>query len=254
MLLEKLGTAFLLPVGFSILALLAGVALRRWWPRASMTLLLFAALWLWLWSTPWAADRIGVSLEQRYPAYPAAQMPLADAIVILGGGLGAPVAPWRPDINLSRTADRVFYGAALYRNGRAPAIVVTGGRQPWSEGRQTEAETMRDLLVQLGVPPEAVVLEDRSRTTRENAAFTQPVLEALGMRRILLVTSAQHMPRSMMLFRGVAEVVIAAPTDVEAVPRPLTLWSILPNSDALDLSSRAIKEYLGMLHHAVFVD
>ena len=93
----------------------------------------------------------------------------------------------------------------------------------------------------LSVPNPAMVLEERSRNTSQNAAFTADILARREIGCILLVTSALHMPRSKALFKAQGLGVIPAAKDheVQAIPA----WrNWLPITDALDGSSRAIKE------------
>lgn len=106
---------------------------------------------------------------------------------------------------------------------------------------------MAAFIKDLGVPEAALVLESGSRTTRENAINTRPLLQARGINRILLVTSAQHMPRALATFRKLGIDAIAAPTDFEA-SRPTGYWLLrwMPSAAALERSSRALKEYIGI--------
>lgn len=101
-------------------------------------------------------------------------------------------------------------------------------------------------MADLGVPVSAMVLEPASRNTIENARFTADLLQDRGITRVLLVTSALHMPRSVALFEQQGLEIIPAATDHEVRPEPAwRLW--LPNTNALDGSSRAIKEWIGKL-------
>ncbi len=124
-------------------------------------------------------------------------------------------------------------------------LILTGGHDPQYRATSS-AEAMRRFMSALGVPDSAMVLEERSRNTTQNADFTADILAERGIGRILLVTSALHMPRSVALFKAQGLKVIAAATDHEV--RPLQAWrNWLPDTDALDGSSRAIKEIVGRL-------
>lgn len=105
---------------------------------------------------------------------------------------------------------------------------------------------MRRFMVDLGVPGEAMVLEDRSRNTSQNAEYSAEILAEQGIRRILLVTSAHHMPRAKRLFEAQGLKVVPVATDHEVLSRPV--WRrLLPDTIALDESSRAIKEIVAHL-------
>jgi uncharacterized SAM-binding protein YcdF (DUF218 family) len=99
----------------------------------------------------------------------------------------------------------------------------------------------------MGVPATAMLLEGQSRTTTENAADTARLLQARGIRKILLVTSALHMRRARGLFERAGFEVVPAPTDYEVVQRPFRLLDVMPDTEALDGSGRAIKEIVGRL-------
>lgn len=248
----KLLTFLLQPLGTAALALLLALML---WPRRALSaaLIVFALAWLWLWSTPLASTTLCASLEQRYPALPAQQVPEADAILLLGGGIEPASPPRRPDFDLAGGGDRIIYAAQLYHAGKAPVIVATGGRLPWTPGAASEADAMRALLLRLAVPDAAIVREDRSRTTRENMQYSAAKLAQLNVHRVLLVTSALHMPRSMSNARVLGVEVIAAPTDIEVLPeRRYGVLGWLPDAQKLERSGAAFKEYLGLWYDALF--
>jgi uncharacterized SAM-binding protein YcdF (DUF218 family) len=148
---------------------------------------------------------------------------------------------------LLAAADRLWFAMELYRAGRAPTLVLSGGTAQWSTSDQPEAETMADFLAQAGVPRAAMLLDSDSLTTHENALRTQQILAAHGIRRVLLVTSALHMRRALATFARAGIDAIAAPTDFEAVPRRgASVLQWIPDVSALEGSTRALKEYAGL--------
>lgn len=172
---------------------------------------------------PAFSDWVRATLEQRHPPLPVEALPGADAIVVLGGGMEAARPPERLYPDLNAAADRVWHAARLFRAGKAPLILASGGNLPWSGAERAEAEVMAELLQELGVPKAAIVLEARSRTTQENRDNSLPVLHQLGAHRILLVTSALHMPRALALFAATDLAVVPAPTDFEVRQRAWNL-------------------------------
>ena len=253
LLVPKLAGWLLSPLSLSLCLLLAGAVLvmrRRW--RLAMAVLVLALAGLWLAATPWAAETLATRLEQRHTALTAAMSPQADLIVVLGGAVGGIRPPHSPTINLAAASDRVWHAAALYRAGKAPRLLLAGGSDPEDGSPQSEAEAMQEMLAVLGVPPRATVLESRSRTTRQNAEFSRPLIAQLGARRVLLVTSALHMPRAVRVFRlalaGTGVEVVPAVTDVEACrPQGLQWWHFVPDARALAVTTRAWKEHLGLV-------
>jgi uncharacterized SAM-binding protein YcdF (DUF218 family) len=95
----------------------------------------------------------------------------------------------------------VWHAAALYRAGKARWVLLSGGNPPGDENVAPEAEAMAEVLRALGVPASAMRLEGRSRNTLENAVLSLALVRQVGARRVLLVTSALHMPRRSPCFR-----------------------------------------------------
>ncbi|WP_434684626.1 YdcF family protein [Pseudanabaena minima] len=190
------------------------------------------------------------SLEWQY--LPSADIPQAEAIVILGGGTRPRIAP-RPWYEVNEAGDRILYGSWLYKQGKAPLIIVSGGRAEWlGDGGNPESEDMAAIAEILGVPPSAIIQESQSFNTRDNAINTKQILVKRGLNKILLVTSALHMPRSMEIFRKVGVESIAVPTDFLSVQNEnskglAAVLDLLPTVDALKNTTNAIKEYIGLL-------
>ncbi|BBC22558.1 hypothetical protein ABRG53_0301 [Pseudanabaena sp. ABRG5-3] len=189
------------------------------------------------------------SLEWRY--LPNGELPQAEAIVVLGGGTRPRISP-RPWYEVNEAGDRILYGSWLYKQGKAPLLVVTGGRADWySEGGNPESEDMAAIAEAMGVPASAIIQESQSFNTRDNAVNTKHILDQRGINKVLLVTSALHMPRSMEIFRKVGLEVIPAPTDFLAVNNENSkgfaiVLDLLPSAEALKNTTNAIKEYIGL--------
>jgi uncharacterized SAM-binding protein YcdF (DUF218 family) len=201
---------------------------------------------LWVPSTPVVSEALRASLERRYPAQRATAVPPGDAIVILGGGVTAAVPP-RAYPDLSEAGDRVLHAARLYRARRAPVVVASGGPLPWRPGPPADTPAAADdLLTTWGIPRAAIVAEVQSTTTYENAVHTARLARARGWTRLIVVTSALHMRRAHATFAATGLTIIPAATDFEIIDtRPPSLLDWLPNADALEGSTRAIKEYVG---------
>jgi len=244
---HKLLTQMAMPLGVGGMLILVGIlasALRR---RGLGTgLSLCGLLWIWLWATPVFSDWVRRSLERQYRPTAIDALPSADAILVLGGGVKGVAAPrLSPDLNAS--ADRIWHAARLFHKGKAPIVVVTGGRLPWRANRGPEADAMVRFLVDLGVPGDKILLEQRSRNTYENAREAQRLLAARGMDQVLLVTSAYHMRRTQATFHAAGIRALPAATDYEALEeRELILLDFLPDARALQTGSLALKEYLGL--------
>lgn len=186
---------------------------------------------------------------------PPGPLPQADAIVVLGG-VTAPAVPPQPTIHLWDGADRLTYGAELYRAHKAPLVVLSGGVMPWNKGLPPEAALMSEIMQMLGVPRSAILEESASRNSHENAAYTSRLLLSHNLHKVLLVTSAKTMPRALAAFRHEGIDAIAAPTDFTpdlggdsrtgVSELEVDALNLLPDSQTLVESSAALHEYLGL--------
>lgn len=243
--ISKLAITTISPLGTSLFGGLVSLFLalggRR---RFAFWLGMLALLWLWIWSLPVASHWVRGYLEDQHPPLAVEAVPRAEAIVVLGGGV-SPAGYGRRYPNLESGADRVWHAARLFHKDKAPIVLLSGGRDP-EHSATSEAEAMRRFIVALGVAEQAVLLEESSRNTTQNADYSADVLSDRGITRILLVTSGLHMPRAKSLFEARGLDVIPVATDHEVLSRPL--WrDLLPETSALDGSSRAIKEIIGRL-------
>ncbi len=109
--------------------------------------------------------------------------------------LGAAVWPDGPSPTLRR---RTLHGARLFHDRVVAQLVVCGGL---GAHPPSEAEAMRRLLREAGVPDAAIHLEDRSTSTLENIRFALPILEALRINHVLIVSDAPHLPRALLTAR-----------------------------------------------------
>lgn len=187
---------------------------------------------------------IGVSLESEWPVVKAEDAPKADAIVLLGGGIGANTNVY-PYAEMWNGADRVWHAARLYRAGKAPLVIPTGSG---------ERESALPLLRDFGVPESAIIVEDKARNTEENAKFVERMLESrdtqVARKRVLLVTSAWHMRRSVLMYRKYAPnlEIIPAAADYEATVNtghPFCFRDLWPDANYIFFNSYIFKEYLG---------
>ena len=251
--LSKFLPLFIYPLGLACLLLLA-LLLRRGRARWERFALLLAFLALWLGGNRWVSLALARSLEWQY--VPAGDIPPAAAIVVLGGATRSPHPP-RPTVEVGEAGDRLIYAAQLYHQGKAPYLLVTGGILPFTDETITEADSMAALLRLLGVPDAAIWREAQATNTYENAVYTRELLQERGIDRVILVTSALHMPRAVGVFARQGIAVTPAPADFSLTERdwqgmwggnvPAFLLGLLPDAHNLELTTRALKEYLGLL-------
>lgn len=250
--LSKLLPLFFYPLGLAcVLMAVALVTLgkRPRWAAGAISLALIILLGA---SNGWVSSWLVRSLEAQIPP---AVVPTAQAIVVLGGAT-KPALPPRPGVDLSEQSDRIFYAAQLYKQQKAPLIIVSGGRLDWTRRGTPESADMANILSQIGVPASAIIQDPDSLNTYENAVNVRKILNSRDIRQILLVTSAMHMPRSLLIFKHQGIAAIPAPTDFLVSNNQLqslssspqaTLLNLLPDSDRLEHFTRALKEYVGLV-------
>jgi uncharacterized SAM-binding protein YcdF (DUF218 family) len=185
-------------------------------------------------------------LENRFPQ-PPPDMPAPYGILILGGALNGPMSLAHNQATFEE-GERVVQAALLARRYPDARVVFSGGNG-WALGEPpTEAEAVRKLLIDLGVDPARITLEDRSRNTDENARFSAALLHPEPSQRWLLVTSAFHMPRSMGLFEKAGFNVTAYPVAFRTIDPPSggPPWDIYVsrNMRAFEIGMR---EWIGLL-------
>jgi uncharacterized SAM-binding protein YcdF (DUF218 family) len=193
----RLASGLLLPFPLIVLAILAlavvGFVRRRpgrWlWLGAAIALVACSngiVAWALAGTLEWPLRRVTL------PARPPAMVVLSGSMVL--GPDGQPVLAHDSLV-------RTLYAAELGQRLRPAWIVVTGGPAVSAPGGGPVAAAMRDLLVQLGAAADRILVEGESATTYENAIFTKRLLGKRGIREIVLVTEALHMPRALATFR-----------------------------------------------------
>jgi uncharacterized SAM-binding protein YcdF (DUF218 family) len=244
---------FIYPTGLVFLLILFALLFHRR-RRLRNGLLISALVLLFLAGNRWVSASLARSLEQKYP--PLADGVQAPVMIVLAGGTEPRESP-RPTVEVNGAGDRVLYAAHLYRQGVAPLILLCGGDIPWMDtSAASPAEDMQNLLLEMGIPQEALLLETKSQNTSENASNCAGMVKDRGIKSAILVTSAAHMPRAMRLFSDQGLQLSAAPTDYGVTdaawdqlwktPDVNFLTNLMPSASALGQTTNAIKEYIGL--------
>jgi len=229
----------------ALLSLLPPRPTRHRWIRISS---LVAFVLLVAVSSPFIATQLIGPLEAWYPPPVIGPSDRYDAIVVLGGSV-EDKGTLRPTAELnSYSRDRTTCGVDLYQKGYAQKLVMTGGDGSIFRSGPKVAPEMKRWAHRLGVPNDAILTEEESRTTYENATGTRRLL---GQASILLVSSASHLPRATALFAKQGFRVTPAPCAYISQNKPgdsgngLNVFDFLPNDRALQNSQDAIAEVVG---------
>ena len=230
-------SALVLPPTSLILLTLLGLGLVRSRPRLAVGLMAASQIALLALATPALVGPLARSLEP--PPLAADGLRRAQAIVILAGGLSRGAIEWGGETVSDFSLQRVRYGAYLARSSGLP-VYVTGGVPP--RAKHAEAQLMAEVLARdYGITPRWV--DNTAETTRGNAQMAARDLKPLGIQRVVLVTTAIHMPRSQRAFEAAGFTVIPAPTDY-AGQRPFEMDQLVPSAGALRVAHFSLREWI----------
>lgn len=231
-LLYKLFGQLVMPLALGLLVALAATC--RWPARQARPVLLIVLGVLWLLSLPVVARQLLRLVDDRVPLTPVASLPQADAVVVLSGDFPR----------------RELCALHLRHSGKAPVVLFSG--------RMFEGDILRlrQLLAMTGLGPEQLRFEQDSRTTTEGGGAFAALAAKEGWRRVLLVSSAHHLPRALARYRTPGVEVVGAvcpelrlPDRVMMARRPVEekVSDWIPNAEGLRGTSIAIRELLGLL-------
>jgi uncharacterized SAM-binding protein YcdF (DUF218 family) len=242
--LNKLLPLFFLPFG-----LVCGLVLFAFWRRKPWVGLLAFGLF-YLCSIPLVSSRLIGWLETRYAEIALDRVEPADAVVVLGGILG-PRSTAQTQPNWLETVERFDAGVALVQSGKAGRLVFTGARMPWEDHETTEGAELQRLAIARGVPPGKILVTRRIDNTATEAAAIAGLMKEQGWRRIILVTTGWHMPRSALLFRKAGVDFIPFPVDFRSDRiRTIAAIDFVPKAEAWQMTETAIRECYGWMYYA----
>ena len=242
--LSKILPLFILPVGITLILIGAGLVLRR---RA---LLIAAGVVLWGCSMPIVSGRLSRMIEGGAVRVPADSVAVADAIVVLSTGRAT--APGPEAVSEWQDADRFFGGLELLEAGRAPVIVFTGGAVIGQPGEALEGDVLGAQARAMGVPAERILTTGTIFNTAEEAAAVSALMKQRqpGNPRIILVTSAFHMPRAQRRFEQAGLSVTAFPVDFAGSSAGgMGVLGVLPTAIALADTQSALREFYGRAYY-----
>ena len=256
--LSKMLPNLIYPAGFITLLLLAGLIFCRS-AKAKNIILWVLLVYIMIAGNKLPGAFLIRQLEQTYPPYDGSET--ADAIVVLGGGTITKSNP-RQIVEVNGAGDRMIYAVQLYREGAADKLLLGGSYIDWRDGVvETEkgisspASEMAEILSMFDIPEEAMLVQDRSVNTAEEAVEDAKILSELGLNKIILVSSATHMRRAVPLFEKQGLEVIPAPTDYSFSDQEwenllrfdwATAYTfIIPNISNISGFQNALKEYIG---------
>ena len=203
---------------------------------------LLSAIILYLISIQPVSNMLLIPLETSYPVPPAKIIGEPSAIIVLSSG-----AYNKKTID-GDSFNRLFEGFKLYKKYHIP-VILSGG---YAISTFSVAKIMRNILLEMGVKKSYIITEDKSNDTFENALYVLKICKRRNFRRVILVTSAYHMPRAMFLFNefkgGIK--IIAFPTDFKT-DKHYNIYGYIPQLGNLIISEEAMHEYIGYFYYYI---
>ena len=254
--MDKLVESMATPIMWVFVLMVSGLILglrqrRKRLCFVGRILIITAGLVLYLFSIPAISDRLLYSLESQHRQPDVEVFSSLDLVVVLGAGYH-PSGGFRESAEPSGLAyARVLGGVKAFKKSGAEALALCGGGD--DETHETEADVMKTLAMAMGVREDKIITEDRSHNTMENATELKKLLATKGQRHIGLVTSALHILRSERVFRQVfpEDTIVPIPVGYLYDPEKRCLKSMIPSSMALQTSTEAIHEWIGMLWYMI---
>jgi uncharacterized SAM-binding protein YcdF (DUF218 family) len=242
--LNKILPVFVMPIMLIIYLLIYGEWKKKRWP------IYMAMICLYVFSTPIFAGNFFKLIEGTEPRKTPKDMPNAEAIVVLSGMINQikstdGVYPEWID------PDRFFAGIDLYKSGKAPKIIFTNGKLPWENSKNTEGDILKQFALGYGVPDSAILLTGNVENTADEA---KAVGKLMGKwKRIILVTSAYHMPRAKQNFESQDFIVQPFKVDFKVDQlNGLTFMDFLPDADSFRLLNTGYRELIGRVIYYIF--
>jgi len=227
---------------FLFFSAIAGARLRDGWFKR--TYFFFWTIVVFSSSYALAAPLMS-SLEMRYPALSTKDVARADAIVVLTG-MVTPLSPQKDRPEFSSSVDRILAAKDLLIEKKAPVMIITGGSGLISQMGEPEADVLARWLKKEGIPESGILTENKSRNTAENAIETAVIAKEKKIHRIILVTSAFHMHRSVLCFEKAGFEIQPFPVDYYIPTEFPGIEAVFPHPAGMTISAMAIKEYAGI--------
>jgi uncharacterized SAM-binding protein YcdF (DUF218 family) len=198
-------------------------------------------------SLPIFSKKFITYLEKNYEPSKISDVETADAIVVLSGMLRQIKVGNSIKYEFNEKVDRIIAGIDLFKDKKAPIIILTRGRLPWSVGKP-EGEYLKDFAMQYGIPSEKILLTESSQNTEQEAESIQKLFYKDNF-KIILVTSAFHMSRAQKLFEKKNINVIPFPVDYINSEKEFTIMDLIPSVYALTDTSIFIREIIGRAYY-----
>ena len=239
--LNKILPLLVSPIMVVIYLLILGILIK------SKKISFAAILILILSSLPLISKKLTYYLEADYRPILVADINKADAIVVLGGMIGSIKTKNGYSYEFSDAVDRFISGIDLFKNKKGKFLVFTRGQLPWSVG-VPEGEYLKKKAIDFGISDENIILTEKVENTDQEAKAIKKLFPE-DDKKIILVTSAYHMTRALIVFEAAEINVIAYPVDFKNKSKNFTLMDLIPSANALSGTSFFVREMIGRTYY-----
>lgn len=241
--LHKILPLFISPLMIVIFLLILGIKFR------SKKITISAIVVLLFCSLPIVSKKLINFLEKNYTPIQASNIDKADAIIILSGMIKPINTNNGYKYEFNKSVDRFFAGIELFKKNKANFIVFTRGKYPWSVGKP-EGEYLKELAISYGIPENNIILSENAENTDQEAKAVKKLFPKKNS-KLILVTSASHMPRALEVFQAADLEVIDYPVDFKSNSNNFTLMDLIPSAGALSGTSYFVREMIGRIYYKI---
>ena len=235
----------ILPLIFSPLMLVIGLIILgivfnlRKFSLIGIIILIFSSL-------PIVSNKFIAYLEKDYQPIEISEIESADAIVVLSGMIRVIGDEENLKYEFNDAVDRFFAGLDLFNKNKSPTLILTRGKMPWSVGI-AEGEYLKELAIKYNIPEEKIILTEEVQNTDQEAKAIKKILADNS--KIILVTSAYHMPRAEKVFKAANINAIPFPVDFKSYKSTTTMMDFIPSAESLFNTSHFVREMIGRLYY-----
>ena len=241
--LHKIVALIASPLSLIIFLIILGIIFK------SKKISLLGVIILIFCSLPIISKKLISYLEKDYILQDASNIDKADAIVVLSGMLKTIKFNNKLEYEFNEKVDRILSGIDLFKNDKAPLLILTRGEFPWSVGIP-EGEYLKNFAMKFGIPEESIFLTDSVQNTHQEAKSVKKLLNS-NEAKIILVTSAFHMPRAKKVFEVYNIKVIPFAVDFINTHSKLTVIDFIPSASSFHVTSVFVREMIGRLYYSL---
>jgi uncharacterized SAM-binding protein YcdF (DUF218 family) len=236
----------ILPLIFSPLFFVIGLIILSLF-IGSKKISLIGIIILAICSMPILSDKLITYLELDYELNQPSDIESADGIVVLSGMLNTVKTKNGFKYEYGGAIDRIFSGIELFKENKSQTLILTRGKLPWSVGAP-EGEYLRDLAINNGIPKKNILLTENVENTDQEAKAIKKLF-SIDRPKVILVTSAYHMPRAKIVFEAAGIKIVPFPVDFQKGSSKITFMSFIPSASALSGTSFFVREMIGRTYY-----